>query len=163
MSRHVDIPIEQQLAQFLKGRTCLLGIGSRWWHDDGAGSLLALNLKSCPDLDAVDAGFVPENFLETVARKQPDTILLVDSTDFGGHPGEARLIKPGKVLDMGLPTHAGSMKLLAGYLHTRTHAAVALLAIQPQDTSAGEGLSPAVDQTLRELEKKLPKLCRQAY
>jgi hydrogenase maturation protease len=129
--------IDQQLREFITGRTCLLGIGSPWWHDDGAGSRIAATLKSCPDLDAVNAGFTPENFLETVVRKHPDTILLVDSTDFGGAPGEARLMNPLKVLEPGLPTHAGSLKLLATYLYTRTRAQVAILAIQPADTSSG--------------------------
>ena len=35
--------------------------------------VLAEALVSCPEFDAIDAGFVPENHLEVIARKKPDT------------------------------------------------------------------------------------------
>ena len=107
----------------------------------------------------IDAGFIPENHLETVAGKNPDTILMVDATDFGGAPGEARLLHPDKVAYSGISTHAGSLQMLAEYLRARTQARIAVLAIQPADTSAGEGLSPAVSITLRDLLEILPVIC----
>jgi hydrogenase 3 maturation protease len=102
---------------------------------------------------------VPENYIETVARKHPDTILMMDATDFGGDPGEARLIYPEKVAYSGVSTHAGSLRMLAEYLHERTHARIALLAIQPVDTSDGEELSPSVYKTARDLMETLPVVC----
>ena len=158
----LDARFEKQLAGFLKGRTCLLGIGSRWWRDDGAGSKVARSLESSTELDAIDAGFVPENYLETVARKMPDTILLVDATDFGGEPGEVRLLQPQNITAAGVSSHAGSLQMLARYLHARTSASVAVLAIQPGDTGSGEGLTPSVADTVKALEKMLPEVCRKA-
>ena len=152
----MNSPIEQQLEEFLIGRVCLLGIGNRFWHDDGVGSCMARVLESCPEFDVVDAGFVPENHLETVARKNPDTILMIDATDFGGSPGQARLLYPDNIALSGISTHAGSLEMLAKYLHARTRARVALLAIQPVDTTEGQGLSPQVAQTARALRKLLP-------
>jgi len=49
--------------------------------------------------------------------------------------------------------------MLAEYLHARTQARIAVLAIQPADTSAGEGLSPIVSNTLRDLLEILPVIC----
>jgi hydrogenase maturation protease len=158
--QELDARFTGELARFLRGRTCLLGIGSRWWHDDGAGSHVARALSSSKELDAIDAGFVPENFLETVARKHPDTILLVDTTDFGGTPGEVRLLHPDSVAPAGLSTHAGSLRMLARYLHARCAAPVAIVAIQPGDTGAGEGLTPKVALTVDALEQILPALCK---
>jgi len=135
----------------LQGRVCVLGFGNRMWRDDGVGSHLAEALQACPGLDAVDAGFVPENYLEVVASKNPDTILMIDAADFGGAPGEVRLLQPGDVILAGISTHAGSPQMLGKYLEARTGARVALLAIQPKDTSEGEELSPEVAATLKEL------------
>lgn len=156
----MDKLLKEQLSRFIEGNVCLMGIGNRHWHDDGVGSYIAEALESCPGLDVVDAGFIPENHLETVAGMHPDTILMVDATDFGGEPGQARLIYPDKVAYSGVSTHAGSLRMLAEYMQARTHAHVALLAIQPADTSAGESLSPAVSDTLEDLLENLPAVCR---
>jgi len=150
---------ENELISFVDGNVCLMGIGNRHLHDDGVGSYIAEGLQSCEEIDAIDTGLVPENFIETVARKHPDTILMIDATDFGGDPGEVRLIYPEKVAYSGVSTHAGSLRMLAEYLHERTHAQIALLAIQPVDTSDGEELSPSVYETARELMETLPEVC----
>jgi hydrogenase 3 maturation protease len=143
------------LSPFLKGRVCILGFGNRLWRDDGVGSYIAEALQDCPGLDAVDGGFVPENHLEIVAAKNPDSILMIDAADFGGEPGEVRLLQPGDVALTGISTHAGSPQMLGKYLEARTGARVALLAIQPKDTSEGDELSPEVSATLKELLEKL--------
>lgn len=107
-------------------------------------------------------GFAPENFLEVIAGKKPDRILFIDATDFGGVPGQVRLLFPDEVAPSGLSTHAGSLKMLAEYLQARTQAQVALLAIQPADTTAGEELSPEISHTVKVLLEKLPEFCRRS-
>jgi hydrogenase 3 maturation protease len=156
---HDPYHLKDQLTEFIKGRVCLLGIGNRYWRDDGVGSFIAEALESCQGLDAIDAGFIPENHLETVARNNPDSILMVDATDFGAEPGQARLLYPDNVAYSGVSTHAGSLRMLAKYLHARTQASITLLAIQPADTSAGEGLSPVVSNTLDGLVETLMDIC----
>ena len=139
----------------LQGRVCILGFGNRMWRDDGVGSCIAEALQDCPNLDSVDGGFVPENYLEVVAGKNPDTILMIDAADFGGQPGEVRLLQPGEVALAGISTHAGSPQMLGKYLEARTGARVALLAIQPKDTSEGNELSPEVSAVMDELLDEL--------
>jgi hydrogenase maturation protease len=157
---NMDSQFEEEMVHFLDGRICLLGIGNRYWRDDGVGSVLAEALEACPEFDAIDAGFVPENHLEVIAGKKPDRILFIDATDFGGAAGQVRLLYPDKVAPTGLSTHAGSLKMLAEYLQARTRAHVALLAIQPADTAAGDSLSPEVSHTVKILLEKLPEFCR---
>ena len=65
-------------------------------------------------------------------------------------------------LDFLNSSDARSLRMLAEYMHERAHAPVALLAIQPDDTSAGESLSPAVAETFRDLMEHLPEVCRKA-
>ncbi len=154
---------EMQLKKFLKGRVCLLGIGNRAWRDDGVGSIIAEVLEPTTEFAVIDAGFVPENHLERVARRKPDTILMIDATDFGGKPGQVCLLDPHHVAWSGLSTHAGSLQMLAAYLQARTQAQVALLAIQPADTSAGQGLSSELSQTATTLQQVLPKLINSSH
>lgn len=155
----MDKQFEDQLSSFVDGKVCVMGIGNRHLHDDGVGSFVAEALESSPWFDAIDAGFIPENCLEKVASKHPDTILMVDATDFGGEPGEVALIYPDKVAYSGVSTQAGSLRMLAEYMSARTHAPVALLAIQPVDLSEGEDLSPPVSSTFKELLETLPAIC----
>lgn len=125
------------------------------WGDDGVGSHLAEALQGVPDLSAVDGGSVPENHLEAVARTDPDTILLVDATDFAGAPGECRLLQESELAMCGVSTHAGSPKMLSLYLANRTGAKIALLAIQPANSQEGAGLSRAVQAAIDYLTKIL--------
>ena len=155
----MDKQLKGQLAHFIEGRVCLLGIGNRYHHDDAIGPYLAEALESRPDYDVIDAGIIPEDYIETTAQKHPDTILMVDATDFGGEPGEVRLLYPENVAYSGASTHAGSLRMLAEYMHARTHARVALLAVQPADVSDGKGLSPPVSKTLGDLLDVLPDIC----
>ena len=151
--------LKDQLAHFIDGRVCLLGIGNRYQHDDAIGPYLAEALESRPDYDVIDAGIIPEDYIETTANKHPDTILMVDATDFGGEPGEVRLLYPENVASSGVSKQAGSLRMLSEYLHARTHARIGLLAVQPADTSDGKGLSQPVAETLDDLLESLPELC----
>jgi hydrogenase maturation protease len=155
----MDKQLKDQLAHFIDGRVCLLGIGNRYQHDDAIGPYLAEALESRPDYDVIDAGIIPEDYIETTAHKHPDTILMVDATDFGGEPGEVRLLYPENVAYSGVSKQAGSLRMLSEYLQARTHARIGLLAVQPADTSDGKGLSQPVAETLDDLLESLPELC----
>jgi len=155
----MDKKFENQLTSFIDGHVCLVGIGNRYLHDDGVGSLIAEALEPGAKFDVIDAGFMPENYLEIVADTHPDTILMVDATDFGGVPGEVILIQPDKVAYSGEHNQAGSLRMLAEYMQARTKARVALVAIQPADLSAGESLTPVVSDTFKDLLETLPAIC----
>jgi hydrogenase 3 maturation protease len=155
----MDNQLKDQLARFINGRVCLLGIGNRYHHDEAVGPYLAEALEARPDYDVIDAGTTPEDYIETTANKHPDTILMVDATDFGGQPGEVRLLYPEHVNYSGVSKQAGSLRMLAEFLQSRTHARIGLLAVQPADLSDGKGLSPFVSKTLDDLLDTLPDIC----
>ena len=155
----MDKQLKDQLTHFINGRVCLLGIGNRYHHDDAFGPYLAEAIESRSDYDVIDAGIIPEDYIEMTAHKHPDTILLVDATDFGGEPGEVRLLYPEHVAYSAASTEAGSLRMLAEYMQARTHARIGLLAVQPADTSDGKGLSQPVAKTLDDLLDELPDIC----
>lgn len=153
---HCDIALVQALRALLAGRVCVLGIGNRHRRDDGAGSMAAERLSSQTEAVVLDAGEVPENFLEKAARSRPDTILLIDAVDFGGAKGELRVIDPELVAPTGLSTHAVSLHMAVQFLEARTGARIGLLAVQPAVVEAGTGLSAEVTSALGRLVRVLP-------
>lgn len=138
--------LSHELECQLVGRVCVLGVGNRCRRDDAVGSLLAERLAGRTGAFTIDAGAVPENYLEKVARTRPDTILIVDAVDFGGAPGDVRLIEPERVGSSGLSTHALSLRMATDFLRARTQARLVLLAIQPGDVRLGTGLSEALSE-----------------
>ena len=151
----VECGVPKSLERVLTGSVCVLGIGNQHRRDDGIGSLIANRLAARLSGRAIDAGSVPENYLEKVARFHPDTVLLVDAVDFGGEPGEWRMLDPSAFSLGGLSSHALSLRMVADYLRARTQAHVALLGIQPANVGAGTELSDQVRQTMDFLEKML--------
>ena len=142
-----------QLRQVLQGRVCVLGVGNRDRRDDGAGSVVAEHLAGRTAARVIDAGTVPENRLEQVARLQPDTVLILDACDFGGSPGDVRILDPMDLHSSGISTHSLSLQMAAGFLMARTQARLALLAIQPADIGAGPGLSAPVAGAVERVRK----------
>lgn len=151
----MEVMFPSRLKRVLEGRVVVLGVGNRCRRDDGAGSLLAEQLDGQTGLEAIDAGAVPENYLEKVARLQPDTILILDAADFGGAPGDLRILEPELVGPSGVSTHVLSLQIIADFLKARTQARLAVLAIQPADIGLGTELSEEVSRAINLLKEAL--------
>lgn len=147
-----------ELRRFLSGKVCVLGVGNRYRRDDGAGSLIAERLAGRTEALCVDAGAVPENYLEKVARSKPDTILIVDAADFGCAPGRVCILDPQSVDSAALSTHALSLRMTADFLQARTSARLALLAIQPADVRSGTEISEEVSRAVERLQETLSEI-----
>ena len=144
-----------QVKRLLVGRVCLLGVGNRYRRDDGAGSLVAEKLDGRTGALVIDAGAVPENYLEKVTRSRPDTVLILDAVDFGGAPGTLSILDPECLSSSGLSTHGLSLQIAAQFLKARTQAKLALLAIQPADIGLGTQLSEEVSRAVERLQETL--------
>lgn len=129
----------------------IVGVGNRLRGDDGLGPSLIDRLKERGFAHCVDAGPAPENHVSAVLQKDPKTILLVDATHLGLPPGACRLLTQQDILRTGITTHDIPLPLLIDYMAERSGARILLLAIQPQHTTVGADLSPAVRRTLDEL------------
>jgi len=132
-----------QLRRILKGRTSIFGVGNTLRGDDGVGPYFASLVQDRKGLAAVDCGDAPERFIGKALRGQPDTVILADAVDFGGIPGEARLLDVALIQSRSFSTHDISLKLLVDHL-TAERKHVLLLAFQPRSMRLGEGLSEDV-------------------
>ena len=129
----------------------VVGVGNRLRGDDGLGPSLIDRLKERGFAHCVDAGPAPENHVSAVLQEDPKTILFVDAAHLGLPPGACRLLTQQDILRTGITTHDIPLPLLIDYVTERSGARILLLAIQPQHTTLGADLSPAVRRTLDEL------------
>ena len=144
----------QHLEAHLKGKAIILGIGARMRSDDAAGSVLAVRLQGRMPFEVFDAGPSPENYLGKIVRQKPDSVIIIDAVDFGGKPGECRVLEGADVKTANLfSTHNASISLVADYLQNNLTTDIMILAVQPRSVAFGEGLSPEVSKTLALLEE----------
>ncbi|MEO0005141.1 MAG: hydrogenase 3 maturation endopeptidase HyCI [candidate division WOR-3 bacterium] len=134
------------------GKILIVGVGNRLRCDDGVGSHIVDLLKErVKDVEVIDAGTVPENYLESIIQKRPQRVLIVDACLFDGKPGEFRLFDLESFENLHFPnfsTHTLPLNLIAQLIITKTNAKVYLLGIQPAQRGFGEKLSPVLSATL---------------
>jgi hydrogenase 3 maturation protease len=127
----------------------LLGIGNPLRGDDGAGVSVALHLRA-RGWQAVDCGTAPENFTGVVRRLRPDLLLLVDAAEMGLPPGEFRVVPKDRIEDVAFGTHHLPLSHLMEFL-SDTVEEIWFIGIQPAVVEDREGLSPAVEEGVRQL------------
>ncbi|MBN2465737.1 hydrogenase 3 maturation endopeptidase HyCI [candidate division WOR-3 bacterium] len=112
----------------------------------------AANLHSpIASLFILDCGNTPENYVQPIADRKPDRILIVDCCDFGGEAGEFRIFGRPEIdqLSYGLmSTHTLPLTLTIEMLSLQTTADIELLGIQPQQIEFNTDLSPVVRAAL---------------
>ena len=133
-------------------KTAILTVGNALRKDDGAGGVIAQKLKEkMGAIPVFDGGEAPENYLEKILACNPEIVLIIDTVNFEGQPGEIREFREGKLLHTDFSTHGMSLKLVMEYLKNRGVKEVKLIGIQPKDTGFGEGLSEEVEKSLEEV------------
>ena len=128
-------------------RLAVLGVGHELRGDDGAGLAVARGLRpfASERLLVVEAGHAPENHTATVRRFAPTLVLLVDAAQMDEPPGTIRWLAPDDITGVSASSHTLPLHMLARFLQAEMDCEVALLGIQPADTSLGAPLSESVE------------------
>ena len=144
--------LQAELAQRLKGKLVLIGVGNPLWGDDGAGPALIHRLEGNLSALLVDGGEVPEHYWGTIVAYRPRTIVVIDAIDWGDAPGSVAILD--RVQDKGFPlsTHRISLNLFLDLLRRETGADVFILGIQPARVAFGVSMSLKIQKTLDLLE-----------
>ena len=142
-----------------KNPLLIITIGNSYRSDDGVGPYIASKIKKCKkNLIVLNAEDKPENIINEATRLKPGKIVIIDAADFGGMPGEIRLIEKKDIPDTSLSTHSFSPNILAAIIEEDTGADVLFLGIQPESIRFGEGISKPVKEAAKRiifyLEKK---------
>jgi len=139
--------LPEKLRALMAGRcVVVLGVGNPLRGDDGFGPAVAARLAAGAPagLAVIDAGSAPENFAGALRRERPEVLLALDAADFGGAPGELRLLAPGELSAGGFSTHAASLTMLFDYLGAECGTESRVLAVQAASVTLNEGLSAPV-------------------
>lgn len=130
----------------------VLTVGNPLRSDDGVGSWIASRARPPEGLVIVlDAGERPECAIAPASRLRPARTVILDAADFGGVPGETRIIPEDRIPDHALSTHSFPLPVVARLLIEDTGAPVFFIGIQPATVALGEALSPAVGETAAEI------------
>jgi hydrogenase 3 maturation protease len=132
-----------------------MGIGHELRGDDAVGILLVRKMRQRIPMNErlllVDAGPVPENFCGTLRRYSPTLVIIIDAAKMGLAPGVIQWLAWDQVGEAEVSTHAPSLLILAEYLERELGCEMALLGIEPSDTSLDSPLSPPVAQAFQEV------------
>lgn len=154
MGKNSNLDILSHLKLRLSGKVVILGIGNTLRSDDGVGSILANRIKDRIPHLVYDGNSSPENYLGKIIKDKPDNILIIDAVDFGGLPGEFRVLEGENIETVSFfSTHNASISLAINYLKkTLAQVNIIILAIQPKTITFGDNLSPEIIRALEKLE-----------
>jgi hydrogenase 3 maturation protease len=139
------------------GKLLVVGVGDETSGDDAAGYLVVHELErlkaaSCTGrLEIVFTGSSPENYTGAIRKSGPSKIIIVDSGDFGGKPGEVTDVSPEHAGNINFSTHGVPLGMLAGFIAETTGAKVMIKLIQKKDNSRGAAPSPEVARSAMKL------------
>lgn len=161
----IQSEIEDRLRGWLSDarRVVVAGIGNSLRRDDFVGVKIVRNLreKVSQRVYLIECETVPESFIGLITKFKPTHILLIDAAIFNQKPGSSRLIDPTEMTaQTAISTHALPLQIFCEYLVKTTDAKIALLVIQPKDTSFGEGLTAELEETAKHLTNLLSKTLR---
>ncbi|MCK5581431.1 MAG: hydrogenase 3 maturation endopeptidase HyCI [Candidatus Omnitrophica bacterium] len=161
---------------FSKGTNLIITVGNSFRSDDGVGSYIfsCLCRGRSPNSDNkedelglrplffLDAGYTPENIVDEAISLNPDTVVILDAADFGGEPGEVRLIPEEAIPETTLSTHMVPMSVVTCLIADATGAAIHFIGIQPKNVAMGEGLCEEVRAAADAIVEKI-KVCAKPH
>jgi hydrogenase maturation protease len=135
--------------------TLIITVGNRFRADDGVGPYIASGLKQSNSLSVIDAGYTPENIIDEAIGLLAQRIIFIDAADFGGLPGELRLIDAEHIPQASLSTHSIPLPVISRILCEDTKAEIYFIGIQPKSVEHREGLSCEVSSVADALIKHI--------
>jgi len=156
------VDIQSSLKEWLSRaeRVVIAGIGNPFRRDDFVGVEIVRNLQNrvSQSVYLIEAETVPESFIAPITKFKPTHILIIDAGLLNQKPGTSKLADSKQLMrKSSISTHTLPLRIFCDYLTETTAAKIALLVIQPQDTSFGEGLTPKLLETATNLTHCLLK------
>jgi len=151
-----DQQLFEQLNKLCGSRTLIVGIGNTLKGDDGAGPLVCEQLQhSGIQAEIIDAGTVPENYIQRIIKKAPQKLLIVDAIDFQAPPGTIKIFGPEQLSSTVISTHTLSPRLFTDMVSRNIKIDVYFVGIQPAQTQLGQGVSDEVRQAVEQFSQIL--------
>jgi len=147
--------LERNLVNWIAGgrRIAVVGVGNEMRKDDAVGVQVAKKLrgKLSRQFRLIEAGTIPESYIDKVREFRPTHVLIIDAAQIGTNPGNSRLLSPRKVKGLSISTHTLPLNVFAEFVKRETGSRVKILAVQPKDLEFGEGMTNELKRTSKEL------------
>jgi len=147
-----------RLASLQNSKTVIFGIGNTLKGDDGAGCIVCRRLSGKISAELIDAGTVPENYIQVVIRKKPQALVVIDAVDFKAKPGTIKVFEPEQLDSFIISTHTLSPRIFIEMICSSIEVDVYFIGIQPARIELTEQISERVEQEIGLLEKTLTKI-----
>ena len=148
----------EQLSKLGGQKTVIVGVGNTFKGDDAIGPLICERLAGKVSADLIDAGTVPENYIQPIIAKAPQNLLIIDAIDFGASPGTINIFKPEQLNSMIISTHVLSPTVFVDMIRQNIKVNVYFVGIQPVQTTFGQSLSTQVSQAAKWLVDTLSEI-----
>jgi len=153
-----DEELFEQLDKLRGSETIILGIGNTLKADDGAGPAVCERIAGKICAEVIDAGTVPENYIQTIIKKAPQNLVIIDAVDFTALPGKIELFEIEKLNSLVISTHTLSPRIFIDMIRNQVQVSVFFIGIQPERTSLGEVLSANVTDAVQRLAEVLSRV-----
>lgn len=131
--------------------TLLICLGNSLRSDDGVGPYLGQQLEKIPGVLIEDAGNRSERALDFADVYRPQKIIFLDAADFGGQPGDLRLLANTELVERSFSSHRLPLSALIDWIETEHPTRCLCLGIQAGSMQFGEELTPAVARTAAQM------------
>jgi hydrogenase 3 maturation protease len=154
-----DQQLFEQLNKLRGSKTVIVGIGNTLKGDDGAGPLVCEQLRHAGvGTELIDAGTVPENYIQPIIKKAPQNLLIIDAIDFGASPGTISIFEPEQLSSLVFSTHILSPRLFVDMVCSALKVDVYFVGIQPAQTKLGQSVSAEVSRAVQWLVHTLTEI-----
>jgi len=147
-----DQQLFEQLNKLRGSKTDIVGIGNTLTGDDGVGPLICEQLRQAGvGVELIDAGTVPESYIQPIIKKAPRNLLIIDAIDFGDSPGTINIFKPEQLNSLVVSTHTLSPRIFVDMITQAIDVDVYFIGVQPAQTTFGQFLSDDIRCALQRL------------
>jgi hydrogenase 3 maturation protease len=102
-------------------------------------------------VELIDAGTVPESYIQPIIKKVPRNLLIIDAIDFGDSPGTINIFKPEQLNSLVVSTHTLSPRIFVDMITQVINVDVYFIGVQPAQTTFGQFLSDDIRCALQRL------------
>ena len=158
--------VQKELGKWLSNaeRVVVAGIGNPIRMDDYVGVRVVQDLqgKVSNRVHLIECETVPEDSVPQIVDFSPTHILLLDAALLGLKPGSYKLVEPELLtVSPAFSTHMLPLRIFCEHVRETTRARIALLLVEPEKSDFGEGLTPLVEASVKEIVQTLLELLPQ--
>ena len=141
----------EQLNELRGSKTVIVGIGNTLKGDDGIGPLLCREIKGKICAELINTDTVPENYIQLIIRKKPQSLIIVDAVDFAASAGTIKIFRPEQLQSAAFSTHALSPCFFIDMIRNSIKVDVYFIGVQPGQVGFGQSVCTKVEEAIQKL------------